>query len=457
MANTIDTYADYVVMTSLISRNGQPLSFSFEDDVVTKMADFMFAYWSAGSVRKLNFPNLLEVCDGAFGTYVNRSYYTCEFDFSKIQKIGHFAFHEPDDSSSHYDVLYGCSQNLTINAHTIGFGAFAYCGSLVNVSLPNWEYMPSYFTQCCRATSSVFYDTTDYKHGVFAYCRNLVSVSAPKMVYDSKLMGAFYYCNSLTSISFPLLTKIASHMFEYCSAVTSLTDAMFPALTEIEDEYGCARMGLLSASLTNLVRIGRFGLCYNVSMTSVSFPNLTFIGTSAFMRCDSLSSVYAPKVVEIQSNAFNATVLTSLDFPELTTVHGTTSSGSFASMRNLVTAVLPKLHTVSETSAGIFYNDSALTTVDIGGDLNAIRGYMFYGCTVFDTLILRGVTGVVPLPTSSMSSSSSPWYRTPFASGGGTLYVPDALVDSYLADQSTGWKNFRNAGNQIKKLSLLPT
>lgn len=132
----------------------------------------------------------------------------------------------------------------------------------------------------------------------------------------------------------------------------------------------------------------------------------------SFEYCDSLTSADLPKVTTVEDYAFfKCTALTSVN--------------------------LPLWNPYSPTSS-VFLNCSSLPSIDLP-KVARIGTSMFSGCTVLKTVILR-VTSVCSL------SSVNAFDKTPFASGGtgGTVYVPQALIESYKT--ATNWSTLYAAG-----------
>lgn len=448
-------------MTALIQGSAQAVGYNFEDDVVTKIADFMFAFWGEGQIRNyLKFPNLLEVYDGAFYTYPSTSYgYTCQFDFSKIEYIGHFAFGNSrrNTSTSYWDVLHGCSANLTIAAKTIGRGAFYYCQSLVNLSLPNWDTVPSH--ECAVVDGANTYKSSDYEYGTFYYCQHLLSVSAGAMV-AAELDGTFYYCTRLESVEFPLLTTVPQYMFYYCSALV-LGQNSFPNVEVIESYafYSCSAITSVTATeFPKLKTINNY-VFSSCGITTVSLPDATTIGYNSF-QANPITSIYLPKVAVLNNAVFAGTSITEITeamFPMVVLLEGNSSTGCFGGCTSLVKASFGNLASQSIYTKRVFSNCTSLTTVSFK-KINSFSGGMFYGCSSLTTIILSEVTGIPGGASSTMTTTTNPFYGTPFASGNGTLYVPDSLKSTFQTNNSATWlKYFRNAGNQIKGLSELPT
>ena len=106
---------------------------------------------------------------------------------------------------------------------------------------------------------------------------------------------------------------------------------------------------------------------------------------------------------------------------------------AFANMSNLEYAVLPK-NTKLYNNA--FSNCPKLKAVDFLGSTGtgfAGSSYVFLSDNAFKTLVIRLTSGVCRLNSTTVFNSS------PFASGkaGGTLYVPQALIESYQT--ATNW------------------
>ena len=100
--------------------------------------------------------------------------------------------------------------------------------------------------------------------------------------------------------------------------------------------------------------------------------------------------------------------------------------------RSDLVIVLPK---VADTAMNGCNGCTSLKAFDIllAAGSNKIQQQFWYGCSNFDTLIIRATSGVAEL------SNINAFKNTPFASGkaGGTLYVPSALVSAYQA--ATNW------------------
>ena len=79
-------------------------------------------------------------------------------------------------------------------------------------------------------------------------------------------------------------------------------------------------------------------------LASVNLPDVTEIGALAFYYCENLVSVSAPKAQTIGAQALGYTALTSVEFPELTTIPTDMFSGTWT----LSSAKFPKVTTIEE-------------------------------------------------------------------------------------------------------------
>ena len=79
-------------------------------------------------------------------------------------------------------------------------------------------------------------------------------------------------------------------------------------------------------------------------LASVNLPDVTEIGAQAFYVCENLVSVSAPKAQTIGAQALGYTALTSVEFPELTTIPTDMFSGTWT----LSSAKFPKVTTIEQ-------------------------------------------------------------------------------------------------------------
>lgn len=134
---------------------------------------------------------------------------------------------------------------------------------------------------------------------------------------------------------------------------------------------------------------------------------------------------------EVTGNALVRRTITEFTDNVLKTI----GHSAFAYCSALTSVDLPS---VTSIGAMAFNTCSSLTIVKLS-DVTSIGANAFAWCSALTTIIARSAT-VIPL------SSTSVLTQTPFASGksGGTVYVPQALIESYQT--ATNWSTLYAAG-----------
>ncbi len=199
----------------------------------------------------------------------------------------------------------------------IGESAFADCGSLASVTVPE--------------------GVTDIGESAFSGCSSLMSVTLPESVVSIG-GSAFDGCSSLESLTFPeSVTSIGAGVFRGCSSLASVT--IPSSVTSISGSvfYGCSALTSLTipASVT-YIGIGAFYGCS--SLTSVTLPEgLTIISWSTFEECSALTSVTIPEgVVSIGSGAFDGcSSLASVTIPTSVTDIGAYAFQNCGSLKDI--------------------------------------------------------------------------------------------------------------------------
>lgn len=196
----------------------------------------------------------------------------------------------------------------------------------------------------------------------------------------------------------------------------TLTDFALPdGVDNVREYMFYGNSNLKTADLSALIAnvqgtIGDSAFYNCTGLESVVFPIVSsykaWIGARAFFGCSSLKEVYIP------CQGFFSSATTYV----------------FQNCDALTKFVAPLWTLIS--SARMFSSCSALSLVDVLG--GAIGASYFENCPVLTTLVFRSTT-VCKL------ANANAFNGTPFASGGagGTVYVPQALIESYQT--ATNW------------------
>lgn len=246
------------------------------------------------------------------------------------------------------------------------------------------------------------------------YCEDDFTLTDVSGSADDTLLLALR--NQVTSVSDDTLTSIRSYGLANMSALTS---ASFPALQTINsyafyNDANCIWNGWpFPAAKT----IGNYAFRYCYGLTGeITLPStVTSIGQYSFASCKNITK-------------FTAT-------GSITTFGTYTFTGASADHKMTVTEIhLPNLGTsialnLNFGSATANYACQQLQICDVG-KAKSIAANTFANCYKLDTLILRRTGSVTTL------ANVSAFLNTPMRgrnSMTGTIYVPEALIDTYKA------------------------
>ena len=177
---------------------------------------------------------------------------------------------------------------------TIGDYAFAECGSLTSVTIPDsvTKIGNCAFYGCSSLTSVTIGDSvTEIGNSAFAECDSLTSVTIPDSVTT---IGerAFWGCKATSITIGDSVTTIGDEAFCWCSSLTSVT--IPDSVTTIGEKAFSYCSSLISVTIGDSVtEIGYSAFNECSSLTSVTIgDSVTKIGSYAFRYCSSLTSVY---------------------------------------------------------------------------------------------------------------------------------------------------------------------
>jgi len=198
------------------------------------------------------------------------------------------------------------SINFKSTLTTISASAFAECGGLTSITIPN---------SVTSIEEDAFYQTS---------ITSLVIGSGVLSIEQ----GAFTNCTSLTSLTIPNnVTSLGSRAFQGCAGLISLT--IGSGLTSIADYAFAGCTSLASVVIpNNVTSMSSYAFSNCSSLTSVTIGNsVTSIGSYAFQNCTILNSVtIGSGVTSIGNHAF----LYCSDLTSVTIPISVTSIGSYA-------------------------------------------------------------------------------------------------------------------------------
>jgi hypothetical protein len=304
--------------------------------------------------------------------------------------------------------------NLPDSITDIGNGAFAFCGGLTSITMPDSVTDFGMFTfYACSNLVSVALSTNIQDIGVSAFdsCIGLTNVSIPDGVF---IIGAsaFQNCSSLTGMLIPAgVASVGSAAFDSCSNLTAIT--VDPQNTYYTDADGALMQ------ITNFFNPSPFGNNSNPTLVQCPagkagnyiVPNgVITIGNSAFHACTRLTSVTIPNTVTgIGDFAFDCcSALTSVAILSTNAIYLNIGSYVFASCSNLNNVIIP--NTVNTAGPHLFDNCVSLTDVTVGSGLTGspsrFNSANFSDCPNLASIYLTGYY-FSWIPTNSVATPTA--------------------------------------------------
>ena len=314
---------------------------------------------------------------------------------------------------THYTIT-GCDKQATniviptdiggIPVTAIKAQAFAYCPSLISITIPNsvTEIGSEAFNYCIGLKTVVIPDSvTTIGDGAFRSCENLKNVTLGNSIISIG-NNAFYNCINLTSIVIgDKVTTIGVGAFCDCRSLTSIT--IPDSVTSIGDYAFAACNSLTNVTFGNSVTTIGESAFYDCNyLTTVTIGNgVTTIGESAFYDCSNLTSIIiGDKVTTIGDNAFyncpieTATLPTSAlnsinkDNLKVVVINGGTTIGDamFQYCSNLTSVTIG--NSVTTINYQAFYECSNLTSVTLGNSVTTIGNHAFNGCSSLTSIAI---------------------------------------------------------------------
>ncbi|MDI9497467.1 MAG: Cna B-type domain-containing protein [Bacillota bacterium] len=201
---------------------------------------------------------------------------------------------------------------------------------------------------------------------------------------SSDRYGYVFQSNSLTEIRLDALEYVGAYAFRYNNRLESLS---LPSATFVGGVAIAYCASLQQLDLPRVTRVDTWGLGSNPLLTSLSMPSLRETGSAAFIN-SRLSTVSFPELTTVGANTFAGNALTEVtqaNFPRLTTI----GAGAFRN-NQISTLEIPLVTEIADASSsgnGAFYNNQ-LATILPGGlaELTVLGKYAFHTnkLTAFD-------------------------------------------------------------------------
>ena len=308
----------------------------------------------------------------------------------------------------------GCGDSVISvdgSVKSIGFAAFAGCGNLTNIVIPDsvafiddWAFM-----DCNKLTDIVIPNSvTSIGNSAFYNCSGLTSITIGNSV-TSIGDSAFEDCSGLTSITIPnSVTSIGNSAFSGCSQLTCNVKNNLKYLGNFENPYsylvGATNTDITSAKIDKNCRfIGDYAFDNCSGLTSITIGNsVTSIGYGVFSSCSNLDKISVATGNTKYHSAGNClietetkTLILGCKNSVIPTDGSVTSIGNaaFYNCSGLTSITIPD--SVTSIGNAAFYNCSGLTSVTIGNSVTSIGYSAFSGCSGLTSVVIpNSVTSI---------------------------------------------------------------
>jgi len=302
-----------------------------------------------------------------------------------------------------------CLRKVVLNdgLQTIGKSAFAYCSSLISITIPSTvtEFEDRTFKECTQLREVVLNDGLK-KIGELAFkgCESLERISIPSTVTNID-SWAFYACSSLKEVVFNNgLEMIEMGAFSDCRSVQSINIPSSVNEISIYAFNYCKSLRVVALN-EGLVKIGEKAFIGCKSLQSITIPStVTDVGAYAFSSCDNLSEVILNEGLKM------------------------IEEGSFAGCKSLESITLPSTFSIGQSA---FLDCTMLREVVCSGELlPKIEQSTFDGCsaleritfpslsTRLDNIIQSGQVDIQEKVQQSINRGEIEWRR------GDTMHIP---------------------------------
>jgi hypothetical protein len=414
----------------------------------------------------------------SYAFYKNKS--VTSIDLPKCTSIGRDAF---------FDC--GISSISLPECKYVGYEAFMYNHQLTTIFLPKClEIDYAAFRECKGLQAIDLPVCSSVKENAFKRCYNLSQVNIPECGYVD--YDAFDMCINLSQIDLPKCTTLRNSAFMYCSKLESISLPMCQSIEGLVFQE-CITLSEIDLPMCTYISGATFNSCSN--LTTVKLPILAstsqWWGNGVFLRCPNLSQLYIGStygVVVPYLNMFNnantklqsgiGSIYVNVDnYDSYINATGWSSLSSlFVSVGDTLLSfsngVVSGTTTVlyAHNQEGLNYktylgiSSADITEVNLPEckyigrnafrDCTSLSQVSLPECVTFSYYALQNCSlSQITLPnckflgnaalegnpltkitlnySSVCTLDAMVFFRTPIASGTGSIYVPTSLVDAY--------------------------
>lgn len=284
------------------------------------------------------------------------------------------------------------------------------------------------------------YAVVSIGQNAFAGCGEITSVVLPNVLQKIS-RSAFGGCNQLQSITIPSSVMTIENAFMGCTALTQIVvsdgnpiyDSRENCNAIIETSTNTLVTGCINTIIPTSVTSIRTDAFRGLSLTNINIPNtIISIGSGAFADCVSLASINIPNsVISIGDHAFSGcTGLTSVCIDNAV---ASINEWAFGGCSNMTTIALGDSVTIIHGYA--FENCSSLSLIVIPQSVSGIGNWAFHNCTSLTTVYYNATN------SSGVGADSQPMFAN--CSNLGQIIVGDnvQIIPNYAFKDCTGLTN----------------